>query len=66
MVLHCPEYRYCADCGDEQPFEPFHAEDCPDVPGNCPEWGCTACGAALFFGLPVPGYTHADRVSQAA
>jgi hypothetical protein len=44
--------RYCADCGWEQFFEPHHAiaGDCPDSPdGQCPEWMCTACGAALLI-----------------
>jgi hypothetical protein len=59
-------HRYCADCGGERPFEQFHTEECPDVPGDCPEWGCTACGAALIIGLLVPGYITGDGVFQAA
>ena len=48
--------RHCTGCGDERPFEQLHAEpgSCPDVPdGDCPEWGCSMCGEALFIGLPV-------------
>jgi hypothetical protein len=31
------------------------AGECPDVPGgDCPEWACQACGAAVIMGtLPV-------------
>ena len=53
MVRHCP------DCGSDQPFEQYHPDglDCPDSPdGECPEWSCTACGAALLLGLAL----HAD------
>jgi hypothetical protein len=43
--------RCCADCGWEQLFGLNHAiaGACPDSPdGRCPEWMCTACGAALL------------------
>jgi len=53
---------HCAGCNEERLFEQFHAEpaSCPDVPdGDCQEWGCTACGAALIIGLPVP-----ERISR--
>ena len=46
--------RYCTGCGTERLFERFHAESgsCPDAPdGDCPEWGCTACGDALIIGV---------------
>ena len=47
----------CPECGGDQPFEQVHAVagECPDVPGgDCPEWACQACGAALIMGtLPV-------------
>jgi hypothetical protein len=62
----CAEFRYCADCGDEQAFEQIHATDRSDVPGECPEWACTACGAALIVGMLLPGYTAGDSVSRAA
>ena len=35
-------------------FESYHGEPggCPDSPdGDCPEWGCVACGTALLIGL---------------
>jgi hypothetical protein len=44
--------RYCADCGWIRLFESRHviASTCPDSPdGQCPEWMCTACGAALLI-----------------
>jgi DNA-directed RNA polymerase subunit RPC12/RpoP len=44
--------RYCADCGWKRLFEPRHAivGTCPDSPdGQCPEWMCAACGAALLI-----------------
>jgi hypothetical protein len=47
--------RYCRECGRDQLFDQPHdgQECCPDVPGgDCPEWACTGCGAALFAGIP--------------
>jgi hypothetical protein len=71
LIRYCAEYRYCADCGDEQPFEQVHAADHQDAPGlfqegECREWTCTACGAALIIGVLVPGYTAGNSVSKAA
>jgi hypothetical protein len=48
--------RHCPGCGGERAFEQPHGEPggCPDAPGgDCPEWACTACGAALFIGVPA-------------
>jgi hypothetical protein len=53
---------WCPDCGGDQPFEQVHAVagECPDVPGGeCPEWACQDCGAAVIMGIlpvadPVP------------
>lgn len=59
MVRHCP------DCGSDQPFEQYHPEDldCPDSPdGECPEWSCTGCGAALLIGF-VPYVYETSRMS---
>ncbi|HLK02633.1 MAG TPA: hypothetical protein VKU39_22360 [Streptosporangiaceae bacterium] len=50
-MLSFAEYRYCLDCGDEQPFEQAHPLGCPDAPGDCPEWSCTACGATLMLAV---------------
>jgi hypothetical protein len=44
--------RYCADCKWNRLFEQHHAiaGACPDSPDErCPEWVCTACGAALLI-----------------
>jgi hypothetical protein len=49
--------RHCPDCGWDRPFEQHHdqAGQCPDSPdGECPEWSCTACGAALLIGAVWP------------
>jgi hypothetical protein len=46
--------RYCHDCGRDQAFDQPHEgmESCPDSPdGECPEWVCTGCGAALVTGV---------------
>ena len=46
--------RFCPECGDDRLFESYHGEPggCPDSPdGDCPEWGCVACGTALLIGL---------------
>jgi hypothetical protein len=46
--------RHCPDCGSDRSFEQYHAapSHCPDTPdGYCPEWLCTACGAALLISL---------------
>jgi hypothetical protein len=58
--------RYCADCGWEQLFEPYHAiaGTCPDSPdGRCPEWMCTACGAALLIEVAT-GPAELPRAAQ--
>ena len=49
-------FRHCPECGEDRLFEQHHADagSCPDVPhGCCPEWACTACGAALLSGLAL-------------
>jgi hypothetical protein len=46
--------RYCRDCAEGRPFEQHHHRPgrCPDAPGGeCPEWACTVCGAALLIGV---------------
>jgi hypothetical protein len=63
MVQMAQMVRHCPDCGSDQPFEQYHPVDlgCPDSPdGECPEWSCTACGAALFIGF-VP---YVDETSS--
>jgi hypothetical protein len=48
----------CPGCGVDEPFEQVHpglhaGDGCPDVDGECPEWVCTGCGAAVFMGSTV-------------
>lgn len=46
--------RYCPDCRVDRLFEQYHdaTVGCPDFPeGECLEWSCTDCGAALLIGL---------------
>ena len=46
--------RHCPDCGWDRFFGQHHAAagSCPDSPdGDCPEWYCTDCGAAMLIGL---------------
>ena len=46
----------CPGCGGDEPFEQIHAAGCPDTGGECPEWACTACGAAVIMGtMPDAG-----------
>lgn len=44
---------HCCDCGQDRLFQQRHAiASCPDSrSGDCPEWACTGCGAALIAGL---------------
>ena len=44
-------FRSCPDCRAERRFEQYHdvPGGCPDSgDGDCPEWSCTVCGAALL------------------
>jgi hypothetical protein len=46
--------RHCPDCDWDRFFEQHHATagNCPDSPdGDCPEWYCTDCGAAVLICL---------------
>ena len=61
--------RYCTGCSEERPFEQMHADlaSCPDVPdGDCPEWGCSVCGEALFIGFAVREHVSSISASRAA
>lgn len=40
----------CRSCGGDEPFEQIHAGTCPDTGGDCPEWACVSCGAAVIMG----------------
>ncbi len=66
MIQLAQMVRDCPDCGPDQPFEQYHPVDldCPDSPdGECPEWSCTACGAALYIGY-VPYVDETSRMSE--
>jgi hypothetical protein len=48
--------RFCPDCDRNRLFEQHHAVTgvCPDSSDIwCPEWLCTACGAALLVRFAV-------------
>ncbi|HEY1641256.1 MAG TPA: hypothetical protein VGG35_11250 [Streptosporangiaceae bacterium] len=58
--------RHCPDCGVSQPFDQVHDQpgECPDFPGgDCPEWCCIACGAALLIGTVPAGAASAGTAS---
>jgi hypothetical protein len=41
----------CPACGDERAFvQPPCADGHTDDGGECPEWSCADCGAAVFIG----------------
>ena len=62
MIQIAPTVLCCPDCRSDRPFEQHHPADlgCPDsLDGRCPEWSCTACGAALFVDfVPYAGETR--------
>lgn len=46
----------CPGCEGDEPFEQIHPGHCPDADGgDCPEWACTGCGAAVIMGTVVNG-----------
>jgi hypothetical protein len=60
--------RFCPECGDDRLLESYHGEPggCPDSPdGDCPEWGCAACGTALLIGLAATDGTTATATELA-
>lgn len=49
--------RHCRECGQDRLFDQPHdagraIDDGCEVEGDCPEWACTACGAALIMSFP--------------
>lgn len=49
----------CPGCGGDEPFEQIHAGTCPDTGGECPEWACVSCGAAVIMGtVPAAAAVH--------
>jgi hypothetical protein len=45
----------CPGCGTDEPFAQVHPDECPDADGECPEWACVACGAAVVMGTVIMG-----------
>jgi len=65
------DFRHCPGCGSKREFVQVHPRQarCPDgAAGGCPEWFCTACGAALLIGLlpRARGRLVGARARQAA
>ncbi len=51
------EWR-CPACAEERVFvQPPCADGHTADGGECPEWACTACGAAVLGGEPVAAAT---------
>jgi hypothetical protein len=45
---------HCTTCGDERDFvQPPCVDGHTDDGGDCPEWACADCGAAVFVGAAV-------------
>ncbi|HEX6453839.1 MAG TPA: hypothetical protein VF060_30800 [Trebonia sp.] len=56
----------CPGCGGDEPFEQIHAGTCPDTDGECPEWACVSCGAAVIMGtVPAAGVSVAAERAAA-
>lgn len=54
----------CLSCGGDEPFEQIHVGTCPDTGGECPEWACVSCGAAVIMGtVPAAGADPADSTA---
>lgn len=64
------ETWHCSGCGRDRLFEQHHdAGNCPDSPdvGDCLEWACTECGAALLVGLvSYPGEVAREPARRVA
>ncbi len=63
-------FRACPECCGDQLFEQYHDApgNCPDsADGQCPEWSCTACGAAFLadFLPSYPSYAGPARLPAA-
>ena len=57
----------CPGCGGDEPFEQIHPADCPDTgAGDCPEFMCTGCGAAVIMGTVGGEATAEYRPVRAA
>jgi hypothetical protein len=56
----------CPGCGGDEPFERIHVGTCPDTGGECPEWACVSCGAAVIMGTIPAAAAPAATAGQAA
>lgn len=62
-------FRSCPDCRAERQFEQCHDAPggCPDSPdGECFEWFCSECGAAILTSAPLPAAPVRDVPSKVA
>jgi hypothetical protein len=60
--------RDCPCCGSAREFSQIHLGSgrCPDSrDGCCPEWFCTACGAAVLVGVPPAGRSQTASAHSA-
>jgi hypothetical protein len=58
--------EHCPSCGDERAFtQPPCVDGHTADGGECPEWACADCGAALLIGV-LPLVTTAQRERRAA
>ena len=61
--------RDCPGCDTAREFSQIHGGPgrCPDSrDGSCPEWFCTACGAAVLVGVPATGRSLTASAHSAA
>jgi hypothetical protein len=56
----------CPGCGGDEPFEQIHAGTCPDTGGECPEWACVSCGAAVIMGTAPAAIADRAATDQAS
>lgn len=55
----------CPGCGGDEPFEQIHPGACPDTDGgDCPEWMCALCGAAVIMGTVPSARAEPVAASQ--
>lgn len=62
-------FRSCPDCRAERQFEQCHDApgSCPDsADGECFEWFCRECGAAILTSAPLPAAPVRDVPSKVA
>jgi hypothetical protein len=51
----------CPPCGElTEHVQPPCADGHTDAGGECPEWACVRCGAAVVMGAPAPAAGATD------